>query len=109
MSSSGPLWPACGPIVADQHQHAPTVATCYSGEQRFLIGAGDGNRTRMTSLEGWGSTIELRPRGQSGDASAAIGSHRVSYRPFPQEGPRRLAPGWPPGCRDSDAQHGDQA
>ena len=24
-------------------------------------GAGDGNRTRMTSLEGWGSTIELRP------------------------------------------------
>ena len=25
--------------------------------------AGDGNRTRMTSLEGWGSTIELRPRG----------------------------------------------
>jgi hypothetical protein len=26
-------------------------------------GAGDGNRTRMTSLEGWSSTIELRPRG----------------------------------------------
>jgi hypothetical protein len=26
-------------------------------------GAGDGNRTRMTSLEGWGSAIELRPRG----------------------------------------------
>src|SRR5215472_17515396 len=24
--------------------------------------AGDGNRTRMTSLEGWGSAIELRPR-----------------------------------------------
>ena len=24
--------------------------------------AGGGNRTRMTSLEGWGSTIELRPR-----------------------------------------------
>ena len=27
----------------------------------FLVGAGDGNRNRMTSLEGWGSTIELRP------------------------------------------------
>ena len=27
----------------------------------FPYGAGDGNRTRMTSLEGWGSTIELRP------------------------------------------------
>jgi hypothetical protein len=25
-------------------------------------GAGDGNRTRMTSLEGWDSAIELRPR-----------------------------------------------
>ena len=25
-------------------------------------GAGDGNRTRMTSLEGWGSAIELHPR-----------------------------------------------
>jgi hypothetical protein len=24
--------------------------------------AGDGNRTRMTSLEGWGSAIELHPR-----------------------------------------------
>jgi hypothetical protein len=28
--------------------------------------AGDGNRTRMTSLEGWGSTIELRPRDGGG-------------------------------------------
>ena len=26
------------------------------------IGAGEGNRTLMTSLEGWGSAIELRPR-----------------------------------------------
>ena len=25
------------------------------------VGAGDGNRTRMISLEGWSSTIELRP------------------------------------------------
>jgi hypothetical protein len=25
-------------------------------------GAGDRDRTGMTSLEGWGSTIELRPR-----------------------------------------------
>jgi hypothetical protein len=27
-----------------------------------INGAGDGNRTRMTSLEGWSSTIELRPQ-----------------------------------------------
>ena len=26
-----------------------------------ISGAGDGNRTRMASLEGWSSTIELRP------------------------------------------------
>ena len=43
MYSSGPLWPACGPIVADPHQNAPTVATRYPGDQRFLVGAGDGN------------------------------------------------------------------
>ena len=26
------------------------------------FGAGDGNRTHTTSLEGWGSTTELHPR-----------------------------------------------
>ena len=30
--------------------------------ERGLVGAGDENRTHMISLEGWGSTIELRPR-----------------------------------------------
>ena len=28
---------------------------------RTPLRAGDGNRTRIASLEGWGSTIELRP------------------------------------------------
>ena len=27
-----------------------------------ISGAGDGNRTRVTSLEGWSSTIELHPQ-----------------------------------------------
>lgn len=27
-----------------------------------VFGAGDGDRTRTTSLEGWGSTIELHPQ-----------------------------------------------
>ena len=31
-----------------------------------LLGAGDGNRTRVISLEGWGSTIELRPQDMVG-------------------------------------------
>ena len=29
---------------------------------RIFYGAGDGNRTHATSLEGWDSTIELHPR-----------------------------------------------
>ena len=33
---------------------------------RELNGAGDGNRTRVISLEGWGSTIELRPQDMVG-------------------------------------------
>ena len=35
--------------------------------------AGDGNRTRMTSLEGWSSTIELRPQ-QPPNGAADTGS-----------------------------------
>src|SRR5947207_11669229 len=62
-------------------------------ELGFLVGAGDGNRTRMTSLEGWGSAIELRPRDPGGGASAATGSHRVSYRPSLYSSSRRLTPG----------------
>ena len=31
-----------------------------------FTGAGDGNRTRVISLEGWGSTIELRPQDMVG-------------------------------------------
>ena len=30
------------------------------------LGAGDGNRTRVISMEGWGSTIELRPQDMVG-------------------------------------------
>ena len=29
---------------------------------KALLRAGDGNRTHVTSLEGWSSTIELHPR-----------------------------------------------
>src|SRR5688500_6474677 len=38
------------------------VSPCEDGRIRR---AGDGNRTRTTSLEGWSSTIELHPRGAS--------------------------------------------
>jgi hypothetical protein len=35
------------------------VSVCFF----IAYGAGDGNRTHATSLEGWGSTIELHPHG----------------------------------------------
>ena len=34
----------------------------YPPELQAHIGAGDGNRTHVTSLEGWNSTIELHPQ-----------------------------------------------
>src|ERR687898_435188 len=37
--------------------------------------AGEGNRTPITSLEGWGSTVELHPRGsRCGPVSFAVGA-----------------------------------
>jgi hypothetical protein len=83
MHSSCPLWLVCGPIAANRGWRGPTGIPHSPADLRVSVGAGEGNRTLMTSLEGWGSAIELRPRGQSRDASAATGSHRVSYRPFP--------------------------
>ena len=41
----------------------------------FRRGAGEGNRTLMTSLEGWGSAIELRPRARR-ETNFAAGEHR---------------------------------
>ncbi|EEF80353.1 hypothetical protein MDMS009_966 [Methylophaga thiooxydans DMS010] len=34
----------------------------YAGLFPKQIGAGDGNRTHVISLEGWSSTIELHPQ-----------------------------------------------
>src|ERR1022692_4290881 len=40
------------------------------------VGAGEGNRTLMTSLEGWGSAIELRPRARRDLLGQPPGWHR---------------------------------
>ncbi len=48
----------------------------------FCVGAGEGNRTLMTSLEGWGSAIELRPRARRGMAP-----HRIRTDSVPARGP----------------------
>ena len=45
--------------IAQQHDGRTKEAL----DQGFRCGAGDENRTRMTSLEGWSSAIELHPRG----------------------------------------------
>src|SRR5579859_2268971 len=72
------MWPNCR--TQPVHDHLDyRQQPFYLG---LLIGAGEGNRTLMTSLEGWGSAIELRPRGRCG---LAAGSLRVSYRASPQE------------------------
>jgi len=44
----------------------PPGAGRNAAQSRESGGAGDGNRTRMTSLEGWDSAIELRPRRRGG-------------------------------------------
>ena len=53
----------------------------------YTVGAGEGNRTLMTSLEGWGSAIELRPRipvervSGTGRASTAYRFHGIGAEP----------------------------
>ena len=39
-----------------------SIQLSYWRKNEIEFGAGDGNRTHTTSLEGWGSTTELHPR-----------------------------------------------
>jgi hypothetical protein len=49
-------WPTSAPSLRDVHSLRPAL-------RRLRQRAGEGNRTPITSLEGWGSTVELHPRG----------------------------------------------
>src|SRR6201999_2221415 len=55
-----------GESVAARPERSPAghrrTPWSYSSSGGTSLRAGDGNRTRMTSLEGWSSTIELRPQ-----------------------------------------------
>ena len=51
----------------------------YPPELQAHIGAGDGNRTHVTSLEGWNSTIELHPQVQRRSLATSV--------IIPKEGP----------------------
>ena len=51
---------------------------------RCIYGAGEGNRTLATSLEGWGSTIELHPQTGGGDwIRTSEGERQRIYSPSP--------------------------
>src|SRR5215469_9477488 len=51
--------------------------------RRRAGGAGEGNRTPMTSLEGWGSAIELHPRAATSRRSG--GRACGHYGPMPRQ------------------------
>ena len=56
------------------------------------LGADDGNRTRVASLEDWGSTIELHPRAHGAGRRELCGCHGATPRgvaPQPRRPPRR--------------------
>jgi hypothetical protein len=60
------------------------ITPLRSGLPRGMFGsrAGDGSRTRVTSLEGWGSTVELRPRSRrhSSLSTPLAGKHPVTRK-----------------------------
>ena len=74
--TQNPVWHVCGtPDLNTPHMACIRTPKNVS-DQLESDRAGDGNRTRMTSLEGWGSTIELRPRDLPGILDAPAGRHR---------------------------------
>ena len=60
------IFSASHPAGFDPHHPARLRKRLWSPKGARAVnlscGAGDGNRTRVISLEGWGSTIELRPQ-----------------------------------------------
>ncbi len=78
-----PRFLACNPrfLAKDENRRRKQKTGSESTlPARYLSdGAGDGNRTRVMSLEGSGSAIELHPH----DASAIVPQHRPSRARFP--------------------------
>src|SRR5262249_25626791 len=60
-SLTATVWPVCGPARLCRSGNDGQRFRLGGGELGVRVGAGEGNRTLMTSLEGWGSAIELRP------------------------------------------------
>ncbi len=61
--------PGIEPGTSSLPRKCSTAELCgptFKADSRYILplanGAGDGNRTHTTSLEGWGSTVELHPQ-----------------------------------------------
>jgi len=52
MRSSRPLWPVCGPAPVGRNRADQGGGPLWPGDLGLHAGAGEGNRTLMTSLEG---------------------------------------------------------
>ena len=52
------------PAAGSLFPASPAAFSIPFPNETFSLGAGDGNRTHTTSLEGWDSTIELHPQMQ---------------------------------------------
>src|SRR5215472_10559911 len=95
------MWPVCGPTRLGGHAAVHQGFWLRPDELGFLVGAGEGNRTLMTSLEGWGSAIELRPH--SGHArrradTATPVAYRLAAPDWSRRPPDRLVRGGPALC-----------
>ena len=88
------VWHVCGtnPAEGASSDDGRVWRTCP--DLGWSSGAGDRDRTGMTSLEGWGSTIELRPRGTCTVAYRL--SHGAAAGPGRRD-PSRLQPAEPIG------------
>ena len=69
----------CGPAPANRAVSDHQDNLLCLGDLGLCVGAGEGNRTLMTSLEGWGSAIELRPRRPSPTSAGRV-TTGVAYR-----------------------------
>ena len=76
---TAPLWHVCGTNAPRAPRPTRTRSDDTASDLHRSKRAGEGNRTLMTSLEGWGSAIELRPHdgGKLGRSRLPSG---VAYR-----------------------------
>src|SRR5690606_1867362 len=97
---AGP-WPASAVLASDVRVRVRGTPVPSGSGPRGPLRAGDGNRTRTASLEGWSSAIELHPRAGRADGrerQSAVPGPGLRHPGRPGAGPvRGCRPGRPPG------------